>query len=243
MLDEPHSLPPPEAVPPPRTWGPLATLGLSALALLVYLLIQAAVPVLVPALARPENFGLLFALPTLVAFPPGVLLLLGLARLRRGLPVRDYLGLSLPTLAQALGALAPLAVFQLVFEQLSQHFHRPLVPKFVLDAYRTAHSLPILYLALVVAGPAFEELLFRGFLLSGLRPTLGRWGSALGSALLFTLAHLGYDALDLSSILVLGLLFAAIRLTTGSTLLTISLHGITNLVLLLEAAWMLSGGG
>src|SRR5262245_24982184 len=102
-----------EAAPRPRPWGLLATIGLSAGVIVVYGLIQDAIPAFFPALRQPENFGLAFSLPTLAAVPVGILLVLGLVR-RRGLPVRDHLGLHLPTLAQGLGALAPLAAFNLV---------------------------------------------------------------------------------------------------------------------------------
>ncbi|HZF07960.1 MAG TPA: CPBP family intramembrane glutamic endopeptidase [Thermoanaerobaculia bacterium] len=243
MDDEIPSPPRPEPAPPLRRWGLLATLGFSTLAVVVYTLVQNAALALSPTLAAPENYGLSITFPTLVSVPVGILLVLGLVRLRRGLPVRNYLGLSLPTLGQALGALAPLAAIQLVYDQLSQFLYRPLVPDFLLNAYRTAHGLPALYLAMVVAGPAFEELLFRGFLLPGLTPALGGTVATLLSALVFGLLHAQYDPLDMSFVFLLGLLLAGVRLKTGSTLLSFGLHALTNLIALAEAAWLISRTG
>jgi membrane protease YdiL (CAAX protease family) len=207
---------------------------------LAYLLVQGAVLAFFPSLLRPDHFGAALAATTLAATPIGSLLLWRLAALRRGLPVRDYLGLRLPTTRQALVSLALLALFNLTYDQLTRFLHRPLIPDFMRTSYRSAHGLPWLYLAVIVAAPVFEELLFRGFLLPGLRPTLGAGGAALLSSVAFALPHLQYDAFDVASVCVLGLLFAGVRLSTGSTLLTILLHLITNLVAMLQVAWVLS---
>jgi membrane protease YdiL (CAAX protease family) len=241
MIDEP--LPPPVSEPepvPPTPWGPLAASGLALVAFVLYEVLQGAVLVLFPGLLKAGNFGLAFTATTLASAPVGVLLVLGFAYLRKSFPVREYLGLHLPTLRQALASLALLAVFNLSYDQLTRLLHRPLVPDFMLSAYRTAHGLPGLYLAVVVAAPVFEELLFRGFLLPGLRSGLGAAGAAVLSSLAFALPHLQYDRIDMAAVFVLGLLFAGVRLRTGSTLLTIALHAITNLVATLQVAWVLS---
>lgn len=241
MLDEPVS-PPALApvVPAPRgPWGPVATLALGAAAFALYMLVQLAVLALFPGLLRSGSYGLAFSASTLTALPFGTLFLLAIVR-RRGPRVRDYLGLHLPTARQALVAFALVTLFNLAYDQLTRLLHRPLVPDFMLNAYRTAHGLPWLYLAVVVAAPVFEELLFRGFLLPGLEPALGAVGAALLSSVAFALPHLQYDLFDMSGVFVLGLLFAGIRLRTGSTLLTITLHALTNLLATLEVAWVLT---
>jgi membrane protease YdiL (CAAX protease family) len=240
MLDHIQAPPPPDPAPPPAPWGLPGTIGLALAAFVVYALVQGAVLALFPGLLQRGNFGLAFSTTTLASAPIGIALLLGIAGLRRGLPVADYLGLHLPTARQALAAFALLAVFTLSYDQLTRLLNRPLVPDFMLSAFRTAHGLPLLYLAVVVAAPVFEELLFRGFLLPGLRPVLGALGAALLSSLAFALPHLQYDLFDMSSVFVLGLLFAGVRLKTGSTLLTIALHAITNLFATLQVAWVLA---
>jgi len=238
-----RSEPPPLAEappPPPSPWGLLATIGLSAVVFLVFLLVEGAVLSFFPRLLRPDHFGAALAATTLASAPVGILLLWRFAALRRGLPVRDYLGLHLPTARQAAVALLLLALFNLGYDQLTRLLHRPVVPDFMRASYQTAHGLPWLYLAVIVAAPVFEELLFRGFLLPGLRPALGAVGAALLSSIAFALPHLQYDAVDVAAVCVLGLLFAGVRLKTGSTLLTIALHLITNLVAMLQVAWVLS---
>jgi CAAX protease family protein len=235
-------IPPPAAPePPPAPWSPLASFGLAIAVLAAELFVQAAILLLFPPLTRSHNFGLSFTVTTLLSAPVGVLLILQLVR-RRGLPFRDYLGLRLPTARQAWAALALLAVFNLAYDQLTRALHRPLVPEFMLNAYRTAHGLPGLYLAVAVAAPVFEELLFRGFLLPGLAATLGAVAAALLSSATFALLHLQYDLFDMTSVFLLGLLLAGVRLKTGSTLLTMALHLATNLVATLQVAWVLGRG-
>ena len=261
MIDEPQdpldserqaAFEPAPPIPRPAPWGPLVTSALALVAFIVYSGLQGLILAFYPGLLKEDSFGLAFTVTTLAAAPVGALLVLGFASRRRGLPltptppappIADVLGLHLPTVRQALVSLVLLAAFSLSYDQLTRLLHRPLVPDFMIGAYKTSHGLPGLYLAVVLAAPVFEELLFRGFLLPGLRPALGAVGAALLSSLAFALPHLQYDAVDVSAVFVLGLLFAGVRVKTGSTLLTILLHAITNLVATLQVAWVLAHPG
>ncbi|HXO21353.1 MAG TPA: type II CAAX endopeptidase family protein [Thermoanaerobaculia bacterium] len=236
MLAEPQLAPPPPPVPP--AWSPRATVGIAAAVFVAYLLVQAGVLLLFPA-AGPGSaiFGLAFATATLASAPVGILLILSLAGRRPGPSLRATLGLFPPRLPQAAVAVGLLLLFTSAYDLLARLLHRPAVPAFMIDAYRTARFLPALYLAVVIAAPAFEELLFRGLLLDGLRRSrLGVVGAALLSSLAFALPHLQYDLYDVTAVFLLGLLFAAVRLRTGSTYLTIGLHALTNLIATLEVA-------
>lgn len=105
-------------------------------------------------------------------------------------------------------------------------------------------TAPLLIVAAVLVAPAGEELLFRGVLFEGLRARWGFWASALGSAGLFTLVHLGdasgglANAIIVAGILPLGLIFAALMERRGSLLACAAAHGTYNLggVALLIAA-------
>jgi membrane protease YdiL (CAAX protease family) len=187
------------------------------------------------------NAGLLFALGTVLAAPLGIAMILGLSR-ARGVDGARFLGLRRPRLRDALLGIGLLALFNVAYDALSTWLGRPDVPDFMLEAFRTAVSLPVLFLAVVVAAPAFEELLFRGFLFEGLRRSrLGAAGAALVTSLLFAAGHLQYDPFDMAAILGLGLLFALMRLKSGSTWLTFGLHALTNLVATVQVAWQLRG--
>lgn len=83
----------------------------------------------------------------------------------------------------------------------------------------------------------FEELFFRGFLLSGLAATrLGRVGAAAVTAALFALAHFPPDAWHFADVFLAGLVFAAARFHTGSSLAGVAPHVAGNLKVLFALA-------
>jgi len=89
----------------------------------------------------------------------------------------------------------------------------------------------IAVLAVVVA-PVAEEVLFRGFLFSGIGKRYGYAWGAIGSALLFSLAHLMQPGAFLP-IFLLGLLFAWLYMRTGSIWACIFAHSAYNSIALL----------
>lgn len=77
-----------------------------------------------------------------------------------------------------------------------------------------------------IIAPVTEELIFRGVILDGLRANYKLQTSILVSALLFAIVHV-HPYLMINAFL-LGLLFALIRLRTGSLLLCMIIHGLYN---------------
>ena len=51
--------------------------------------------------------------------------------------------------------------------------------------------------------------------------------------------HVQYDAFFLAQVFAVGLLFGAVRYFSGSTWVTIVLHGLNNLVATLQTMWLL----
>lgn len=95
---------------------------------------------------------------------------------------------------------------------------------------------PMMVLSIVIVGPIFEELMFRGFMMEGLIPTrLGQSGALALSTLAWTLLHGDYDALSMMLVFGTGIIFGLARLTTGSLLLSILLHMAWNAVWVLQA--------
>jgi membrane protease YdiL (CAAX protease family) len=114
---------------------------------------------------------------------------------------------------------------------------RPLIPEFMSLAYTSADPVWLLWVAVVIAGPIFEELFFRGFLLAGFRASfLGPIGAVVLTSASWALIHLQYDAYDMSTIFVVGCVLGASRLKTGSVLLPIGMHILNNLIATIEAA-------
>jgi hypothetical protein len=67
---------------------------------------------------------------------------------------------------------------------------------------------------------------------------IGPGGAILLTSIIWTLLHAQYQPFYLIQIMVLGIVFGWLRLQSGSTALTIGLHGILNLTALLQAAFV-----
>ena len=122
-------------------------------------------------------------------------------------------------------------------DALTVWLSRPIVPPFMVEAYRTAGFVPLFWLALIVAAPLAEETLFRGFLFEGIvRSRLGAIGTVILSSLTWALIHMQYELYGIATIFVSGLLLGYVRLKTGSLYATMFLHGLMNLVATIEVA-------
>jgi membrane protease YdiL (CAAX protease family) len=81
-------------------------------------------------------------------------------------------------------------------------------------------------LTVVLAGPC-EELLFRGFILTGVRQSYGAWTTVILTAFLFGLFH--QDPVRLAGAFVLGLFFGILLLRSESIFCPIAAHMVNNL--------------
>jgi len=84
-------------------------------------------------------------------------------------------------------------------------------------------------LAAVVLAPLWEEVTFRGFLLSALaKSRMGFWPAALISGVLWTVLHLGYSWPGLVSVFLAGIGMSWIMLRTGSMRAVVVAHAVVN---------------
>ena len=84
-------------------------------------------------------------------------------------------------------------------------------------------------IAAVVLAPLWEEVTFRGFLLSALAKTrLGFWPAAALSAALWTALHAGYSWPGLVSVFLAGMGLSWIMKRTGSMRAVVIAHGVVN---------------
>jgi len=239
-----------ETPPTPATpWGFWATLGWSLLIALGYVLVQGVAAFVmalaglvgkagaIPSAKEFEVSGLAIAVATILSTPVAVCLCLLFASLRRGIPVRDYLGLGWPTTTTcARWCLAFLAMV-LAADAVTSALGRPIIPEFMVETYRSAKLLPLLWIALIVGAPLSEEFFFRGFLFSGLQHSFaGPWGTVVLTAALWAVIHVQYDVYGMGMIFLQGLLLGCARLATGSVWLCVALHGLTNFVATVETA-------
>jgi len=94
--------------------------------------------------------------------------------------------------------------------------------------------LPAQLVLLVVTGPVFEELLFRGAMFAALLRHWGIWVAAIVPSILWALLHLGYEPWLLASIAGSGVVLAIIRLRSGSLYVPLCLHAAGNLLVVLD---------
>lgn len=224
----------------PLVWGPLASLAFTGVLWLVFNLLTLGVAMLfmhygwADARTRPDQLGgngLFLAVTTLINAVICITLVVLLVRLRGGLPLRAYLGLQAMRGRDGLLWLGILVLFITTSEGAGYLLERPVVPEFMINAYQTAGLPVLLWLALIVAAPLFEEILFRGFLQSGLQWSGVHRGLALLlPAFIWAGVHLQYDYYDMSWVFLFGLLLGLARWHTDSLLTPLLMHMLVNLM-------------
>ena len=104
-------------------------------------------------------------------------------------------------------------------------------------AYASADPLWVLWLALVVAAPIFEETFFRGFVFKGFAASpIGPGGAIAVTAALWAMMHTQYDAYGIATVFAIGVLLGVARWRTGSLWVPLAMHGVANVIATVEAA-------
>jgi hypothetical protein len=158
------------------------------------------------------------------------------------------LGLVLPGRREAFAAVGILVGLTILLEGSLLVFGQDLVPQFQREIYPSAKAagwLPGLLVAIVLFGPAAEEIIFRGFMYRGFARKPGHEPYAiLALTLAFAALHAAqYNWVGLLQVFILGLFLGWVRWSTGSTLLTILLHMLVNLEAMIVTAVRVEWGG
>ncbi len=247
------ALPTVPAPPPPRIWKFIGTslwglvifaaLFLGQLVVVGYLLLRHPGPIDFAGLKDVLGGGVTLPLSVITGLP-AVLLAIWIATRSAGTPFADYLALRWPSRSDAVKALLALIVLVTAWDLLSRALRREVTAGFMVEVLRSAqadNALWLLVIAFCVAAPITEEFFVRGFLYRGwsesfLRPT----GAILLSSLVWTAMHLQYDWFFFAEIMSIGVLFGYLRYRTGSTWLTVVLHGLNNLAATVQTMWLAS---
>ncbi len=221
----------------PRRWGIAATLGWTALALVIGQSVALAVLMwwgrsAGSGLSISHYDGRVLTLATVVSNPLQIAILAWAARLR-GTAVADYFALGTfraRDVGVGLAATGALVIAISVFGRLTG---QELVTSFQTESYASTPSLAwlaALFIAVVTVAPFGEETMFRGFLYRGLvkAPDRPIWG-ILVITVLWTALHVQYDWFGLLQVFVLGLLLGWMRWRSGSTMVVFILHALVNL--------------
>ena len=179
--------------------------------------------------------GVFISVSTILGGLAGAAILV--AATRRRFVVRDYLSLRWPGLRTLLLWMLAGAGFWAAFDALALLLDRPL-PQSMANVYVSAGSYALLYVAVgllfvavAVFVPVFEEALFRGFLFPGWsRSPLRISGTIALTAALWASLHLQYDAFEIGGLFLYGILLGTARQRTGSLIVPLALHGLAKMV-------------
>jgi len=245
-----------DSSPERRRWGALATILWAVFVVIVFLVLQGLIVIFYLAVTKPglssaelqgiapelQHDGVLLWITTCASAMVLCPIILLIAQLKRGSDLGEYLGFVLPTKAQALWWFLAVAVFCLLSDLTSLLLGQPIIPEFMLKTYSSMKDPWPLWLALMVGAPLLEEMFFRGFLINGLADSWVRWqGAVIISSLAWALIHVQYDIYGITTVFVLGLVLGTARVKTGSTILTMVLHSLINLIATLQTVIRLQG--
>jgi membrane protease YdiL (CAAX protease family) len=254
-LNELDASPIPDS-PDPPFWSPWATIGWGLLVFTVFVLVQTGVVIVwsafqylidnesdpVDLAARASFDGDLLAVATLVSAGLCGGLVVVLAWSKSGARTRESLALAPPSGATLTRWLILTAGLFVAGDALTWALGRPIVPEFMHEVIRTTTTPLLLWLAVIVAAPLFEELFFRGFLLEGLRRGRLRGpGSVAVTALFWASIHVQYGFYEIAMIFVFGLVLGLARIRSGSLWIPVAMHVTANLVATVEAH-LVAGG-
>ncbi|WP_185967989.1 CPBP family intramembrane glutamic endopeptidase [Thalassotalea sp. PS06] len=104
-------------------------------------------------------------------------------------------------------------------------------PQFMVGLKETTDNIWLLFFAICIVAPIFEEIVFRGFMFGRLENTpIGKWGTLLITSLVFTLIHGQYNAIELTMVFSLALLLGYSRMKTGNLYVPTFIHMFNNTV-------------
>lgn len=224
---------------PPRPWGYFTTLGWVVIANVIGSVIAMVALYYWSPAAFPA--GLDFSDSMKAARFVGVTTILGnviqiglIVWAARKAPwtVKEYLALTWPSRQEVTVALVAFLILLPALDGMAYLVGQPIIPAFMTDLYRDAEatgSLLLLWIAIVVAAPVAEELIFRGFIFrSWVR---SRQYAVLGIivvAAVFAVIHLQYNWFGVFQVFLIGLMLTWTRWRSNSTLLPMVLHVIAN---------------
>lgn len=247
------SLSPQFSNPPPRLpWGFWVTAGLGVVLICGYMMTQAVAAILyligdavmhggkpVGSVETLATNGTLLSAAVISGAPVTIYLCGLFARLRQGPTLSSYLGLCWPQTRPMLWWTLGLLLLWTGSDALTIGLDRPIVPDVMAEIYWNTAFRPLIWMALVLAGPLAEEFIFRGFLFRGWKESrLGNWGTILLTSLLWAAIHVQYDLYGIGSIFIAGVFLGVVRAKTGSVLFCAFLHGVMNMIATIQIEFL-----
>lgn len=228
-------------------WSPWATVGWGLLITVVFILVQAAAVIVWTAMrtaagSEPGDLaaelavaGNLMSVTSLISSVVGGVLVFVILAIGRGIRPRAALALRAPAARSVVTWMAVTAGLIGISDALTWLLDKPIVPEFMTDLVRNTTIAPLLWFAIIIAAPIFEELFVRGFLLEGLRRgTLGDAGAIVLTSVIWASIHIQYGLYEIGTIFIFGIALGLARIGSRSLWVPIAMHMTANLVATLE---------
>jgi membrane protease YdiL (CAAX protease family) len=154
----------------------------------------------------------------------------GIITLKKGTTLKDYLCVYKVPIRQIALWFGIILIFGVFSNLILYSLGEPIIQKWLLDVYKTAQPVWVLWIAVVVAAPLSEELFFRGFMFKGFQSSfLGITGTIMATSGVWASFHIQYDLAVIIDIWCLGIILGMARQITGSILTPLCLHTLFNL--------------
>lgn len=178
-----------------------------------------------------DSNGLFLSFISFVVAPLVIGLSFLFAKIRKNITIKEYFLFNKVGWFQFLKWSLILLLFTACSDAVTSALGKPIVSDFMVEAYKTAYFPPLLWLAFIILAPLYEEILFRGFMFKGIEHSrLGPIGALLITSLTWSMLHIQYDFLIISTIFAGGLLLGWARLKTNSIYIPIVMHALQNLL-------------
>jgi membrane protease YdiL (CAAX protease family) len=235
----------------PRNWGfwgttlwgvfIFAVLFGGQLAVVAYFLLALGGPIDITSAIHIVGKGLTISLSVVMGLP-AILIALWIAIRGTRTPFADYLGLHWTSWRNFMIGVVGLVAIIGGWDLMSRVIGHEVEPGFMVDVLKSARddgALWLLIFGFCVAAPVSEELLARGFLYRGWSESfLQVPGAIVLSSLAWTAMHMQYEWYFFGEVFCLGLWFGYLRYRSGSTWLTIVLHGLNNFGAVMQSIWL-----
>jgi membrane protease YdiL (CAAX protease family) len=237
--------------PPAALWGFWTTAAWALVVAVIFATVQTGTILVVGDLsaANPGDLsftqlmnsgigeGYSFSLATFLTTIACCAAIVAIVRLKKGTVLREYLGFKPVTIRAMLKWLGLFLAVVSISDLGLMWFDEPFGKDFMSEIYTNAKPVWMLWLALVLAAPLFEEMFFRGFLLTGFAASFMRpIGAVTVTAALWAAMHLQYNAVGIAVVFCFGLVLGAARIRTDSLMVPLILHALENLLASVAAA-------
>lgn len=176
-----------------------------------------------------KHFGFAFTIGALISSIISIFLTLIFIILSK-FPIKEYLSLKIFSLKSFFLWFFIFAAFIGLSEYLLHYFEISTIPDFLIKAYKTTEYPLLLFIAIILFYPIYEEILFRGFLFKSLETSkLGGIGAVLITSFFWSILHIQYNLRIMFVVFIAGVIFGMSKLKTNSLYIPITLHILQNL--------------